>query len=76
MSSLRPCERDRFDGVVDSLKEAVRSVYGKEGIDSPYDRIELHPGYAQLLHHLDRALHWAEEMQWIIKRELSGKKAA
>ena len=74
--SLHPRERDRFEGVVDSLKKAVRSVEGKAGFDSPYDRRELHPGYSQLLHHLDRALHWAEEMQWIIERELSGKKAA
>ena len=74
--SLHPRERDRFEGVVESLKSAVSSVDGRFGSESPYDRIELQPGYTQLLHHLDRALHWAEEMQWIIGRELSGKKAA
>ena len=73
--ALYPRERDRFDRVVESLKETVRSIDGRYG-ESSYDRVELQPGYEQLLHHLGRALHWAEEMQWIIERELSGKKAA
>lgn len=60
----------RFDGLVENLKKASATLDGRNEV-SVYDRLELHPGYDQLQHHLDRALHWAEEMQLIIAEELA-----
>lgn len=61
----------RFDDLVDRLKACVRSVDGGSKGNSQFDRLELQPGYSELQHHLDRALAWAEEMQLIIREELS-----
>lgn len=57
---------ERFDGVVDHLRSAVSAMESKV-----FDRPELNPGYRELLGHLDRALRWADEMQWIIETELA-----
>jgi hypothetical protein len=48
--------------LVDLLKEASRRL-------ERFDRPELNPGFSQAQHHLDRALHWAEEMLWILEQE-------
>lgn len=68
---------ERFDAVVEHLREALRSLDGGYGGRSQLNRPELHPGFGELQHHvalalshLEQALVWAEEMGFIIDREL------
>lgn len=72
---MHPAARERFHELVGWIEKARLRLEGHGA--SVYDRPELNPGYEQLQHHLDRALnhvrhaeHWAEEMNWIIGREL------
>jgi len=71
LSKLHPDAVNRFDGLVDKLRTASRTLDGGPRGGSVYERLELQPGFEQLRHHLDRALHWAEEMKLIIAEELS-----
>lgn len=73
---IYPQQRENFEeNVVAGLKRASRALEGRKSA-SAFDQPALHPGYEQLQHHLDRALRWAEELQWIIEREFSGRSAA
>lgn len=62
---------ERFERLVSNVKSAVRTLEGGPRGDSQFARLELQPGFDQLQHHLDRALAWAEEMQLIIREELT-----
>lgn len=68
---MHPDARERFVELVSMLKTCRTRLEGGTRGNSQYDRLELQPGYAQLQHHVDHALRWAEEMQWIIEQELT-----
>lgn len=51
-----------------SVKRGVRTMRGKNGTSS-LDQPALSPGYEQAMHHLERALVWLEEMNYLIASE-------
>lgn len=68
--NLRRPECERMTRLVQEIKSCRTAIAGKDNI-SAYDRPELHPAYAELQTHLDHALRWAEEIDWIIAAELT-----
>ena len=74
IKKLRYEQVNRFSEMVEDLKRVQArldgSMRGMHG-NRPFQRQELEPGFSQLLSHVDKAVTWAEEMAWIIDRELS-----
>ena len=65
---ISPPTREKLKVFQKDLERGIKLMKGRSGV-SRLDQKALQPGYDQALHHLERALVWVEEMNFLIEAE-------